>query len=940
MAYYPVGVRVEQNLINETVIPIEAELATCIVGPLYEVFVEEASGIAPVLADFYAGTLDVAWPQKRVGTVVDLAGTRNGFIDTQRKSLADFVPSFKALTDGTIETVLPDNLFSGLDQDGFTVDIASLLETVKRVENDDSFLILNDQDTFVYSPFGGLSSVRVGDIVSVIEAPNDTKYGTVTQSGSTKAFYDTNVGGITTMTPDEFVSSPGFNDIIITPSSTPGRINIQNDGDDFLGVANLFTPNQTIVVQTGYPIQGLTGIQGQMPAIVVSANEFEATAVPTVTVSAGQYDGYMARVINYGADGTYTTPISIEYLKVESIISTSNSFVVEFEAGSVIGNVNDYVSLSILKSEVGYMESVNDNGDEMVVVFPTPFADTLCYVNIYDAETSASFAPVPDILTSYRALRKDISNQVFRAASSQELLSSIDQGSVTPFDNLGFFVNTALQEQDNSAYVYFIPADNEPESATGLPENTDLTLGIQEALEIAESIEVHDIVLTDLTTGTRAALESHVLSMSTEAEGRHRRGYMYDKMPLGDVNSTTGAIEPGYLAAGSFASVNELNSGNKVIRDDSVEFVTEANVIAGTRVVVTFPEEFAGEYTALGTTTDSVLVLDGDDWPIVKEFTSDTATANTDGSGFHTISGVDTGLWAAVEPGDFVEINDGGTYYRFRISAVAVNGASLVAEPLVSGNPTFVADAVTDVKIIRSWSGSTAVQYYIRPLTNTQKVDKLIAAKTLANPRFTLSLDYTPVIEFGVNESGVPIEMDYKPELTLAAIAAKRSGRPANAEATNQVLRTIKGVNFGYSVFRNANLNDMAEAGYTILIQKDETARPYIRDMVTSAGLVAGLVNFEELVISGIDWITKVLQNSFATPIGAQVPNQSVQLRGLRFIQVNALIKSWVDNDRIVSGRIISLEQDSINKRQTNVNLEVVMIVAEKEIKVTINTTV
>lgn len=938
MAYYPVGVRVEQNLINETVIPIEAELATCIVGPLYEVFVDEASGIAPVVADFENGTLDVAWPQKRVGTVVDLAGTRNGFIDTQRKSLADFAPSFKVLTDGTIETVLPDSLFSGLNQDGFTVNLVSLLDLVKRVENKDSFVIYNDQDGFVYSPFGGLSSVRVGDIVYIAESPGDVYYDVVTQSTSTRAFFEN----------DDFESSYFYflasdvegGNIIITPSSTPGRINIQADGDDFLGVPNLFTPNQTIVVQTGYPIQGLTSIQGQVPPGMTNNNKFQAPTAPA-SISSGQYEKYMARVVNYGSDSTYTTAVGVSTCEIVSI-DTSSGLLIELDVPMLggIGTEDDYVELTILKSEVGYMESVNSTGDEMVVVFPTPFADTLCYVKIYDSETTSNFAPAPDLLVSYRALRKDISNQVFRAASSQELLSSIDHESVTPFDNLGFFVNTALQEQDNSAYVYFIPADNEPESATGLPENTDLTLGIQEALEIAESIEVHDIVLTDLTTGTRAALESHVLSMSTEAEGRHRRGYMYDKMPLGDVNSTTGAIEPGYLAAGSFASVNELNSGNKVIHDDSIEFISEANVIAGTRVVVTFPEEFAGEYTALGSTTDSVLVLDGDDWPIVKEFTSDTATANTDGSGFHTISGVDAGLWAAVEPGDFVEVNDGGTYYRFRVSAVAVNGASLVAEPLISGNPTFVADAVTDVKIIRSWSGSTAVQYYIRPLTNTQKVDKLIAAKTLANPRFTLSLDYTPVIEFGVNESGVPIELEYKPELTLAAIAAKRSGRAANAEATNQVLRTIKGVNFGYSVFRNANLNDMAEAGYTLLIQKDETARPYIRDMVTSAGLVAGLVNFEELVISGIDWITKVLQNSFATPIGAQVPNQSVQLRGLRFIQVNALIKSWVDNDRIVSGRIISLEQDSINKRQTNVNLEVVMIVAEKEIKVTINATV
>ena len=99
MSYNPPGIRVDNRFVNETVTPIESELPTCIVGPLYEVFIkEEVSDEIPDSFLFsFAESVSIvgfSWPSKRIGTVVDLAGTNNGYIDSQRFLQASVISIF------------------------------------------------------------------------------------------------------------------------------------------------------------------------------------------------------------------------------------------------------------------------------------------------------------------------------------------------------------------------------------------------------------------------------------------------------------------------------------------------------------------------------------------------------------------------------------------------------------------------------------------------------------------------------------------------------------------------------------------------------------------------------------------------------------------------------------------------------------------------------
>ena len=104
MSYNEPSVRFVFQENTEDINVEEAELPTLVVGPLYEVLEKEtvqASGVDATLDPLSASASTYSWPEKRVGAVVDLAGTRSGYIDSQRKDLApdETVADFGILVD-------------------------------------------------------------------------------------------------------------------------------------------------------------------------------------------------------------------------------------------------------------------------------------------------------------------------------------------------------------------------------------------------------------------------------------------------------------------------------------------------------------------------------------------------------------------------------------------------------------------------------------------------------------------------------------------------------------------------------------------------------------------------------------------------------------------------------------------------------------------------
>lgn len=922
MAYDQPGVRVRQQNVETPTTTVEAELPTLIVGPLYEVFEnEQASGTFDPLT---AGAQSFTWPELRVGTVVDLEGTRNGLIDSQRRDLAPYVPTFY-LVDGTTKVTVSDSYVESLTQSGFDLNIASLTGLERDTLN--FYAITLNGSEILYQPDGGLANADVGDRLTVgatattIATVSDTKI-TVEENISTEAQAPVRV--------DEDEAGPDT--VVIAPSPTAGRVTVTLTGTDFV------TENPSIAVGdavvTGVPMTGLTSISGAITDGDASYDDINGLTFG-VDVSLSDVDDYIVRVVNSTVPGGQTY-----FTNVVAIDTTAGTMTV----GSAVGTADaDVVSVTIYEAQTGYIESISTDNLELTAVVPNTFADTGSFIDIYSTELSNPVYPEFNVEVDYRASRKELTDQVWSAASPDELLELLDIDAVNYKDGLAFAVNVALLAQPSDAEIFFIPVDPEPDTSTGLPENFDLTTGYQNALEAAESVDVYSIVPLDRSTAIDSALQVHVDTMSTEVERAWRRGFFITDVPLGETQSEQGVIQPGFVPGGV---ANNPTDGNKIITDPNVDFVTTAGVVAGTSVVVTYPEEYAGEYTADGATTNDALILSGAGWEITREFAiSGTFDVDTIAADTHVISGgtITATQFVHVEPGDYIEFDEGATTYRLRVTAATAN--TITATDEVPGALSFTGTGSngSNGSVIRSWGPSNGggVEYYIKPLTKSQQITELVDSKTLADRRYTLLINQQPTLQIGTDSSGDPITDQLDAALTAVAIAAKRSGLSSYQDVTNLTLEGgISATTYGYNYFKRSQLNALAEVGYTLCVQKTASAEPYIRDMVTTSGLTAGLVEFEEMVTANVDWISKTLRDTFAPPVGSRLPNINKRLLGIRHLQIDAILASWKEDERLVDYTINKVVQNSINKRQVDIDVLLVVPVAEKEIEITLQVTV
>lgn len=917
------GVRVVFQNVDTTQTVQEAELPTVILGPLYEVFEKEASstGFDPL----GSATQTYTWPSKRVGTVVDLDGTRNGFIDSQRKVNADMPPSVY-LVDGTVETLVDDEDISAISQTGFSLDRDGTRTGLARLTFSGWVLDI-DGSELIYKPDGGLSVIKIGDRVAASGDNVDADTVSETQITSSDSLSSSLSSG-TKVEEDE----GSLHTLAIAPSATSGRIVATVGTTDFVTEVPTIAVGNPVV--TGIPMTGLTGLTGAVDAVTTTIT---GIAFGVSATTADLLD-HQVRVVNNTGGQTY-------FRKVVSVDTVAGSIVLDGSVGSAADVVSD---LTIFRGQVGYIESINATNTELTIVVPETFSDTKTFVDIYPTSQSITAYPNFGVKVSYRALRADIADTASSVSSISDFLSEIGHDSADYRDGLGFAMQVGLSAQPENNAMYYVPVDVEPDGSTGLPENRNLTLGYTNALEVIESLDVYNVVLLDRSAAIDSALKSHVDAMSTEGENAYRRGFFVQDVPSGSTDSVTGEILTGQAAGGVVPAAS--TNGNKVIRDASVNFVTGAGVVAGTIVVITAPAELAGSYTALGTTTDSDLILDGDSWVKilddlsgydVKEFTATPVDVNTPSANTHTITAA-TAIYQHVEADDYVEVTEGGTTYRLKV--ISVNGAftEITCTDEVPGSLDFGTGNSgngTNSSVIRSFK-SPAVEYHISPLTRSQKVSKLVSDKSLAGERYTVTLDYAPTMVVGTDGSGADVRAELDPSLTLVAIAAKRSGLPSYQDVTELILGGgIEGVTYAYNAFKKSQLKTLSDAGFCLVEQESASAQPYIRDMITS-DTSSGLVSQEEMVVANADWIGKTLSATLGKPIGSKRQNITPKLLGIRTAQLDALLASWRKAERIIDYSILKVEQNAINKRQVDIEVLLILPVAEKEIRVIIQRTV
>lgn len=903
----------------------EAELPTAVVGPLYEVFEKEASDTT--FDPLTSADQDFTWPSKRVGSVVDLAGTRNGFIDSQRRRLSEFVPMVY-LVDGTNRYAVDDANINSLSQTGFSLTQEARAGLDRGSFN--TFILDVNNVQSLYNPDGGLDAIEVGDRLEV----GSNAYTVDAVTGTSVSVAEDASADLSTSTrvsQDE----GGSVDVSVTPASTAGRVVVTVTGTDFASEAPALSVGDAAV--TGIPMSGLTAIQGQLDTDLTTIDGLSFGVSTTLSA----VEDYIVKVVSYDTDNTYTTVDQTSFLKVADIDTTAGTLTLD---GALPGGAdNDYVEVTILRGQIGYVESIASDNLSVTIVVPDTFSDTLSFVDIYESPTSVTAYPEFEVQVDYRALRADLADISNGVQTESQFLSDTGHAEVNSKDGLGWAVRTTILAQPNDRVVYYVPIDVEPTGSTGLSENIDLAAAYSNGLEVVESLPVYNVICLNNSQAVRDALKAHIDAMSTPEENEYRRGFFYDEVPLGETVSKTGEIAPGRVAGGIAGAASD---GNTVIRDAGVEFVTDAGVVAGTQVVITFPEEFAGTRTALGTTTDNDLILDGDPFTLTKEFEFSSVSVNTNADGTHTISAasgtpIASGSFVHVEAGDYAEVEVGGTIYRLRVVSVNGAGTELVVEDEVPGDldlGTGNDGNGTNFSVIRSWEGPN-VKYYIRPLTKAQQVAKLIASKDLVGERYSVMLDYNPTFETGVDESGQAIQEVLDPHYTLCAIAAKRSGSRADQEVTNLFLGGgILNVDKAYNYFRNSQLRALSDAGFLLLEQQTSNSQPSIRDMITSD--TSTLVSQEEVVIATADWAGKTLTRIFASPPGARLPKLTPRLLGVRAIQLDTILRNWIENDRIIDGRVVDVSQNASNKRQSDIVLSLLIALAEKEVEITIQRTI
>lgn len=844
MPYIEPGVIVRTELADAGVVIQSADQDPVLVGELFEVF-EDRAAVARYDATTGAGTQVIAWPGKKLTSIVDLAGVREDTAepDTQLRESAPF-PFVVKIQDPTtlVQTELntiTDILAVG--QAGFSIVEGSAGAVAKANATDassaDALRIRKRTGGFVNA------GIRVGDKIRVV-LPN-VAGGPVIVRGNVTAVTDTEIVYVATNAPSALVDDPVLELVDGDAVTTPNRVASAAGGftadvavGDRVAIwtesAQVEDANGT-VASTITTVAGLSLVAGDVgrkvslgsarPGDGAVTDVDGATNGTNTLTGTGITSALRGRVVRI-AGGTGSLPAT--YRRVTSAgagtltfsgavlpVSTGASFTVYApivrEIATVISansftysgaSIDDglQVNIPVILHTRVLRDVTVVNSDTQLTYSGAPVTSATGFllnlpVDVFSADVEYQIFADYQVLVSYRAL--DTTLGAGQRVSQQSEVTLL--GSVSKHNPLLFAAERTLAAMGTNNRNLMLVGVNpwgHQVTPSGLPGDRDLVSAYNAALELlSNDPAAYYLVPLTRNAAVRDAFVAHAQAMSQPLEKNERTVHLSYALPMGTVESTTGGIEPG------------LDGGNKKILDPDMDFVSAFSVTPGMLVVITAPAAYAGTYEVDSATTDDELVLAGANWPQVQEF----AVANGDFDAVaNQVASATADVWKDVDVGDWILR---GTDYR-RVSA-KVNNQTLAYEGVA------LTGTAQNVSVIRSsLPPNEPIEYYVDPMTKTEQANALKAiAEARANFRV---VHYWPdLIGFVTGQDNAG--NDVVEELESFYVAAMEAGRaavlPPERSSTGSALNGVVRLRNSNDYFSTTQLNVIAEGGWSILVQ-------------------------------------------------------------------------------------------------------------------------
>jgi hypothetical protein len=876
MAYTEPGVIVRTQLANAGVVIQSAEQDAVIVGELWEVF-EDQLAAERYSALVGAGNQTVVWPGKKTTSIVDRAGIRTDTLepDEQLRERATF-PMVVKIQDpitGVITTLDPATDIESVTEEDFVI-VEGVQGATARVNASDASAA---ETLKIHRRTGGFVAlgIKPGDKIRVVltntSGPPEL-LGTVSSITDTDITYttaDSPTVDTASMTPVDIdaVTSPGH--IIsaaggFTAGATVGdRLAIWTEAaevDDGNG-----TSGNTITTAAGFA--GLTAADvGRKVAIgsavagdgAVTASDGATNGTNTFT-GTGITAAHKGRVIKIGAvyrrivtAGTGTCTFSgatiptatgttfIIYAHVVRTIATvtsANQFTYSGASLAAGGQTNIPIILYTRNlRDVTVKNSDTDLSYSGAAVTSTTGFLLLLPVDLFKANISYQVYPDFRILVTYRALDVTLTGGI-RVVDVDGVETL---GTISEFNPLLFAAQETLLAMGTTNRELLLVGVNlwsTQTTPTGFPSDVDEVTAYTEALAtIATDPGAYYLAPLTRNSAVRDAFAAHCTAQSVPEEKKERACYLTYALPLGVVESTTGGIEPG---------LDGDTGGNKKILDTGKGFISVFGITPGTKVVVTEPAVFAGTYETDAATTDDILVLTGAVW---TGETVVTATCNLDTTPGRATT-AQPNAFRDVDVGDWIIL---GTAYR-RVSAKISNTILAYAGATVSG-PSVIC------QVLRSYlPPNEPVVYYVDPLTKGEQATALKAiSQTRAN--FRVIHVWPDKVEYitGQDGAGNDVKKMLDSYIAAAAEAGRDSVLPPARSSTGAALPGPTGLLHSNRYFDTAQLNTIAEGGWTILVQPQTGGNVEVRHLLSTDR--SSIKRQEVSVTKNVDNQAKVLR--------------------------------------------------------------------------------
>lgn len=924
MAYQEPGVTVRRELEAEPVQVASVDQEPVIIGEMYEVFADEAADDAYV-ATTGSGTQVFEWPGKLLTSVVDLAGVREDTAepDSQLRESAAYPMQVKIRDPETlVETTLdPITDIVAVGQSSFSI-VEGVPGATARLNDSDA---TGAESGKIRISAGGViaAGVKIGDRIRIVlqHTPSPT-----TLQGTVTSFTDVEISYSTTGSPtvDDPTLQGADGDAVTTSgklASAAGGFTVGVDVGDRIAlwpealqvndgngtVANTVTAATTLGLVAADVGRRVTihsadagdGAVSAVDGVTNGTNTLTATGLTAAMVGrvvkieggTGSIPATYRRVVTAGvgtltfsgatiAASTGATVIVFmpKVKKIATVVSAS-SFTYVNPDGTA-GDESDGSQTDIpivLHSKVLRDVTVVDSNTLLTYSGSALTSATgfLRYVpfDIYKADAEYEVFPNYEVLVSYRAL--DVRFPRGFRVTSQSGLDAIGNSS-SKHNPLLFAAKlglTAMGTTDRNILLLPVNPWGHQNVASGFPADRDVSAAYARARDVI-SIDTRTYYIAPLTRGsTRDAFYPFVTAES-EAENKHECAVFvtYD-LPLGDFESSDGAIEPG------------LDGGNKKILDPGKELVTVQGITPGSEVVVTFPPAYAGTYLSDSATTDDELVLQGANWTLTPEY----QVTNGD---FDAVSGqvtsATTGVWKDVDVGDWLV--SGGQYRRV---TVKVNNQTLAyAGAVLSGTGATVA-------ILRS----SEIVYHVNPLDADGQAQELKAIAQAIN-NFRVVPVWPDKVEYvtGQDQSGEDIKEYLDSYFHAAAEACRLSVMRPERSDTNMAISGPTGLLHSDSYFSRLQLNTIAEGGWTIFVQPTEDGPVVCRHLRSSAA--SALKTAEFAVTKNYDNQAKVIRASLAPSLNDEHGRKNItkQLLNALMLPLEAVFDYFVLTEQVVEG--------------------------------------